>query len=191
MSELLIQQNKGKFKAIIPIVWFTFSFFAFFHFLASGWSYQEGITYLLLALFLLALSWGQYTNTRRKVLINKTTNEVIVYEITFFGRNITKSYSLNQFSSVRSFISPGKGAVNIVELATTGGYFGLELSSFLPSSGGPFFSILNEVENPKAEALRIAVCEITGLTNLGFVGHKFFSCPIESKIESPFFSKLF
>ncbi len=100
-------------------------------------------------------------------------------------------YPLSDFSYIRSFITRGKFAVNCVELVTQSDNWGLIVSSFLPSGGHKFFSLVSETENKKAKNLCETLANYTLLSNKAFQEYQFCKTPIESKNESSFIKNLF
>jgi hypothetical protein len=156
-----------------PALWIIATLFCVVSFLQSGWSQQTQITVPVLLIVAVTGSWSLYVQSNRVVHINKTYSEVRVEEMTFFGKILTHVYPLNQFAAICSYISPGRGAMNVVELAEKGGVNGLALCSFPPSAPGKFWSLSAESENPKANALAAEVAEFLALPNMGFIGHRF------------------
>jgi hypothetical protein len=98
---------------------------------------------------------------------------------------------LDDFSSVQSYISRGKGARNIVELVTTDGNRGLVLSTFYPCGGKKFWSLQIEIENPEAALLASKVSEFITIKNVGFIGHKFVTNQIGIEKNAKFISNMF
>lgn len=191
MNELLIKQNKSALKANVAIVFLVFVFFTFSIYLKSGFSTQTQALLGLGTFFLFFGGWNYYLVSKKQILINKLTLQIKVTELSLFGTPKHITYSLGNFSSVRSYITRGKGARNIVELVTTDGNRGLALSSFSPCGGKKFWSLEIETENPEAALLASKVSEFIKIKNMGFIGHKFATSPIDIENNAKFISNIF
>ncbi|HYN55051.1 MAG TPA: hypothetical protein VES38_10140 [Methylotenera sp.] len=191
MNELIIKGSNERLKLIVPCLFFMFLFFSLISYLKSSWSNQTQAvttTFFFISLFSF---WALYIQSKRKVVINKTNDQIQVYETTFWGKENISSYSLSNFAYIRSFITFGRGAVNCVELVTDTGNWGLIISSFLPSGGQKFFSLVTESENPKAKNLCETIASYISLPNMGFQGHELCKTQIKNQNESTFIKNLF
>ena len=157
----------------------------------SGFSTQTQALLGFGVFFLVFGGWHQYLDSKRQVLINKLTSQIELTEFSFLGKSKHTTYSLDDFSSVQSYISRGKGARNIVELVTTDGNRGLLLSSFFPCCGKKFWSLDIETENSEAALLASKVTEFIKIKNMGFIGHKFVTSQLGIEKNAKFISNIF
>lgn len=190
-NELSIKQNTGPSTVRAFCFLFITGFFSLILYLKSGWSaqMQAGIAVFFLLSFISL--WMLYIDTKRKIIINKAIDQIQVHEMTLLGRQIRSSYTLSEFAYVRSIITPGRGALNCVELVTATENWGLVIASFSPKGGQRFFSLVTERENPKAEALSKAIADYALLPNKGFQGHAHCNMHIQIRNEQSYFEKHF
>lgn len=164
-------------------------FFSLILYLKSGWVAETQAGIAVFSLLSLISLWILYIDTKRKVIINKAIDQIQVHEMTLLGRERRSSYPLSEFAYVRSIITPGRSAVNCVELVTAGDNWGLVVSSFFPKGGPRFFSLITETESPNAETLCKAIADYTLLPNKGFQGHAYCKTHIRSRNEQSYFEK--
>jgi hypothetical protein len=191
MNELIIKESNERLKLIAPCLFIMFLFLSLTSYLKDSWSSQTQTVTTIFFLISLFGFWFLYVQSKRKVVINKTNNQIQVYEKTLWGKENLSYYPLSDFAYIRSFITHGKFAVNCVELVTQSDNWGLIVSSFLPSGGNKFFSLVSETENKKAKNLCESLTNYTSLPHKAFQGHQFCKTPIESKNESTFIKNLF
>lgn len=191
MNELLIKQNKSALKIIPAMAFLLFGFFTISSYLGSGFSAQTQATLAFTIFFTIFALWYLYTDSKRQVLINKSTKQIEIIECSIFGTQKYNNYPIGNFSSIQSYITHGKGARNIVELVTSDGNRGLFLSSFLPCGGKKFWSFEIETENPKAALLASQVAAFIPIKNTGFIGHKFATNQVGIENNAKFISKMF
>ncbi|MBF4988343.1 hypothetical protein [Methylophilus sp. 14] len=191
MNELLIKQNKGALKTLPVMFLLVFTFFTISSYLGSGFSAQTQAMLAFTIFFTVFALWFLHIHSKRQVLINKSTEQIEITEFSIFGTQKYKNYPLGNFSSIRSYITHGKGARNIVELVTSDGNRGLFLSSFLPCGGKNFWSLEIETENPEAALLASQVAAFLSIKNIGFIGHKFATNQVGIENNAKFISNMF
>ena len=194
MNELLIEQNKVGFKTKPLLVFLISSFFTLATYLKTGFSTQTQAMLFFTIAFTAWGSWYLYTASKKLILINKSTEQIQVTELSFWGKLKHKKYSLNNFGAVQSYITrvtTGMGAVHIVELVSKDGNRGLVLSTFLPCGNRRFWSLEIEKENPNAIDLASKVADFIPVNNLGFIGHKFVTNQIGIEDETKYISNMF
>lgn len=182
-------QNTGPSKSRVLCFLFITVFFSLILYLKSGWVAETQAGIAVFSLLSLISLWILYIDTKRKVIINKAIDQIQVHEMTLLGRERRSSYPLSEFAYVRSIITPGRSAVNCVELVTAGENWGLVVSSFSPKGGPRFFSLITETESPNAETLCKAIADYTLLPNKGFQGHAYCKTHIRSRNEQSYFEK--
>lgn len=170
MEELTIKQDKHRLH-LIAYAWLIFPIFAL------RLSHDAAFLYcILMSTLLTTLHWNAYQDCKKEVKLNKKTRTVTVIKVSLFGKVTSKTYNLDAFKGVRSYLrSSGGSNTNIVDLVLADADHGLILSDFSPSSGKKFFTLsANHLESEKAEELRRAVSSFTGLADIGFLGQKWF-----------------
>ena len=169
MNELLIKQNKHHLYSV-PIAWVVIGCFAFFHFLGNDYSKAALMIFIFAFLIIAMLHWSVFQQSKREVIINKQENKITVLEKSYLNKEIVQSYSISSFRGVRSYLPSYQGISppqNHIVLLYKDSDTNLLLSSFCVSSGNKFFTH-GAYETNEAESLRIAVSELTGLTDFGF-----------------------
>ncbi len=124
--------------------------------------------------------WVKFTQAKRWIEIDATLNKVVVHrKSVLFVSKITE-HPLDEFSAVRSFITPGRHPMNQVELVTKSGGEALEVASLQPASiAKSFFSVPVDSENNEAAALRTEIAYHTNLADHGFLGTRMIGAQID------------
>jgi hypothetical protein len=135
MTELLITPDKGALKPrpflLLVILWI----FTIANYLGKGYNFTTQALLFFTVLLTAYAVWTLHIDSKKQILINKSTRQIEVIHYTFFGTRQNNSYPIMYFGTIRSYISLGHGARNVVELITNDGTRGLPLSSFLPNRG--------------------------------------------------------
>lgn len=117
--------------------------------------------------------WIKLIQTRRQCEVDVLGNRVTIHSVSPFFLETHRHHQLDQFGSVRSYITPGRFPRNRVELVTKGGGEALLVAWFQPSNGArSFWSIPTEAESPKAALIRRNLASQCGLADEGFQGTK-------------------
>lgn len=190
MTELLIIPDKGELKTYPVLLLAIMLLFIIANSLNQGLDTVTLAALGFIVVLIALMFWNLYVASKTRILINKTTKQIEVISYSFFGTRQESSYPIMYFGSIRSYISFGGGARNVVELITNDGNRSLHLSSFLPHGGKKLWSLKMETENPEAENLVMTVANFIPVQNLGFVGHQFGKFPIEIK-EDNFIKNMF
>ncbi len=190
MTELLIIPDKGELKTYPVLLLAIMLLFIIANYLNKGLDTATLAALGFIIVLIALMFWNLYMASKTRILINKATKQIEVISYGFFGTRQESSYPIMYFGSIRSYISFGGSARNIVELITNDGNRSLHLSSFLPHGGKKFWSLKMETENPEAENLVMTVANFIPVENLGFVGHQFGKFPIEIK-EDNFIKNMF
>jgi hypothetical protein len=183
MTELLITPAKGTLKTKPVLLLAILLCFTVTSYLAKGCNALTLALLLLTVLLSAGGCWRMYIASKKRILINKTSRQIQVTRYTFFGSRQQQSYPVMYFGAIRSYISLGPGARNVVELVTNDGHGSLHLSSFKPKGGKKFWSVEIETEHPDATQLVSRVANFIPVQNLGFVGHHFAKLPLEKNAE--------
>jgi hypothetical protein len=177
MKELSIKQNYSDYNRhliLLTLILFIFVFFVgFLPLFAQNHSPLPIKLCLIGSVLILFFSRHIYIYNQREILISKIEKSVTVSEIKFFGKKISH-FSLDSFTSVRSYIDPTKAngnGINYVDLLHSDGKSSLMLASFPTYSTDRFFSHDWE-EYKDAKLLRDALGELTELNDLGFLEAK-------------------
>jgi hypothetical protein len=183
MTELLITPAKGTLKTKPVLLLAILLCFTVTSYLAKGLNALTLALSLLTVLLTTGGCWRIYLASKNKILINKTTRQIHVTRYTIFGSRQQQSYPVMYFGAIRSYISLGPGARNVVELVTNDGHGSLHLSSFTPRGGKRFWSVQVETEHPDAAQLVSSVANFIAVQNLGFVGHHFAKRPLDNNAD--------
>jgi hypothetical protein len=117
--------------------------------------------------------WVKLIQRHRLCEITVLTNQVTIHSVSPLFSPRQKHYPLEQFGSVRSYISLGRFPRNRVELVTKAGGEALLVAWFVPSNGArSFWSVPAEAESPKAALIRKTIADQCGLIDPGFQGTK-------------------
>lgn len=127
----------------------------------------------------LILFWEMVIVSRRQVTLDAANGQVTISRISAFFRPKQRSYPLEMFGSVQSYIPPGRSPVNRVELVTKTGGEALLVALFEPANVAPsFFSFPTKGENKGAERLRQEIAGQLGLLDRGFLGKRMFGAQL-------------
>ncbi|MEZ0288306.1 MAG: hypothetical protein ACAH05_05000 [Methylophilus sp.] len=181
MTELLITPDKGALKPQPVLLLTVLLFFTIANYLGKGFNATTQAMLFLTVLLTAYAFWRLYIDSKKQILINRNSRQIQVITYTFFGTRQDISYPIMYFGSIRSYISVGNRARNVVELVTNDGNRSLPLSSFLPNGGKKFWSVEVETENPEAANLVTTVASFIPVQNLGFVEHHFAKFPLEKE----------
>lgn len=135
----------------------------------------------ILTLVTLVSWWIKAVQSRRWIEIDPQTRQVTIHAVSAFFSPIQNHYPLNQFSSVRSYMTIGRFPKNHVELVTKSGGEALIVAVFFPGIKAPsFWSVPTEVESAKAMHLRREISSRCGLIDGGFLGSKMVGALLET-----------
>ncbi|MDL5038966.1 hypothetical protein QRD40_21740 [Comamonas sp. Y6] len=124
--------------------------------------------------------WGKVIAHRREVTLDAAAGQVTISRVSAFFRPKQRSYPLEMFGSVQSYILQGKFPINRVELVTKTGGEALMLALFEPANvASSFFSLPREGENKLAERLRQEIAGQLGLLDRGFLGNRMFGAQLK------------
>lgn len=179
MNELLITPDKGALKTQPVLLLTILLFFTAANYVLKGFNPLTQAMLFLTVVCTVYGYWKLYIASKKQVLINKITRQIEVTTYNFFGTRQVKTYPIMYFGAIRSYISLGHAARNVVELITNDGSHSLHLSRFLPNGGKKFWSLGGTTENPEAANLVTTVTNFIPVQNLGFVGHHFGKFPLE------------
>ncbi|MGP1716811.1 MAG: hypothetical protein ACTS9Y_06485 [Methylophilus sp.] len=181
MTELIITPAKGALKAQPVLLLVTLLFVTMANYLGKGFNaVTQTLSFVTLMLATYVI-WRAYIASKKQILINKASKQIEVTTYTFFGGRQKRRYPVMYFGAIRSYISLGHRARNVVELITNDGTGSLPLSSFTPKGGKKLWTVQIETENPAAADLVISVANLIPVQNLGFVGHHFEKTPVEKE----------
>ncbi|WP_334188267.1 hypothetical protein [Noviherbaspirillum sp.] len=175
MAKIEIPFNSGNRMAIMVLVVLPFAFFAWL---------EHGVAALLffaipLTPAMLIFGWSLWS-VPVKTEIDPATRLVMCCYRSIFGKSRIKSYSLDQFRYVRSYITIGRFPVNVVELVTNSGGEALCLTRVEPSaSSQSFFSIPRPGEAEKAKKLRCDIASSCGVVDKGYLGYRMPGCQLK------------
>lgn len=181
MTELLIIPDQGVLKTKPVFLLTILLFFTVSHYLHKGFNPLTQAMFFLTVVLTVYGYWGLFIASKRRVIINKASRQIEVITYTFFGNRQKSSYPMMYFASIRSYISLGNGARNVVELITNDDARSLHLSSFLPDGGKKSWSLEGATEHPEAANLATTVAHFISVQNLGFVGYHFGKFPLEKE----------
>lgn len=170
MDQLLIRPDKQYFTHQLTLLVFAFILFISIFYIKAALSIT---TFLLITAVCFLIGGYLYASSKRTILIDKTANIIEVSQHNLFRKQNKQTFSINQFNSIRSYISRSRFPDHIVELVTTDNNRALTLAYFQPCSNKKFWTLITEVENPKAQILVKKIENFLPIENLGFVGHKF------------------
>jgi hypothetical protein len=190
MTELLITSAKGALKTQPVFLLIILLSLTVASYLNKGFN---SITQSLLFVAVVLITYKfrrWHIDSKKQVLINKASREIEVITYTIFGTRLHKRYPIMYFGAIRSYISLGNRAKNVVELVTNDGARSLHLTAFLSNGARKFWSSKLETENPEAANLVTMVASFIPVQNLGFVGHHIGKLPVE-KARNSLFKKIF
>lgn len=166
---MVIRQPMEVFRSVIAGILMLISAIGLF---PIGMASREGVVLFFLMAGVLCLTVCMELRTRgASVEINGETRLVIFRRAGALLRKKVFAYALDDFSSVRSYATPGKGARNLIELITLSGGEALLISSHEPQwSSKGFFSVPVMMESADAMALRKAIAAECGLKDEGYLG---------------------
>ncbi len=190
MTELLITSAKGALKTQPVFLLIILLSLTMVNYLNKGFNAITQSLLFVAALLIAYKFWRWYIDSKKQVLINKASREIEVISYTIFGNRLHKRYPIMYFGAVRSYISVGNRARNVVELITNDGARSLHLTAFLSHGARKFWSSKIETENPEAANLVTTVASFIPVQNLGFVGHHFGKLPVE-KARNNFIKNIF
>jgi hypothetical protein len=131
------------------------------------------VTATLFAVTALVSGWIKAVQSRRRVEIDPQTGHVTIYFVSAFFSSTQIRYPLEQFGSVRSYITIGRFPKNYVELVTRNGGEALIVAAFAPTNGASsFWSFPTDTESAKAMHLRKEISSQCGLIDGGFLGSR-------------------
>jgi len=134
---------------------------------AAGWS---GLVGLMMAGI---LWWVELVRSGDRVDLDVGQKRLILQKRTVLLVTKVSEYSIDRFSGVRSYITPGRTPSNIVELVTKQGGEGVVVAYMEPGKAAEsFFSVSAGCENMEAYLLRKQIAEKAGLVDLGYVGKR-------------------
>lgn len=123
--------------------------------------------------------WNKVIARRRQVTLDASSGRVSVSTASIFFQPKQRSYPLEMFGSVQSYILPGRYPRNRVELVTTTGGEALLVASFEPSNiARSFWALPTDGESKSAEILRQEIAGQLGLLDRGFLGNRLFGAPL-------------
>ena len=178
MNELLITPDKGALKPPSVLLLTILLCLTIAHYLSKGFNVTTQAMLFLTVVLAAYGVWRLHIDSKKRILINKTSRQIHVITYNFFGTRQDASYPIMYFGSIRSYISLGNRARNVVEL-TNDGTRSLPLSTFVSHGGKRLWSSAVETENPDAGNLVTAVASFIPVQNLGFVGYHFGKFPLE------------
>lgn len=127
--------------------------------------------FLLFAVLTCLVGFIELVFRDRRLEINTEAGQIVFTRpaIPFMGRTV--SYPLADFSSVRSYWTPGRLSENLVELVTRSGGEALLVARYggVRQSKGFLFIAAGD-EHPDAAALRKAIAQECGLKDDGYLG---------------------
>ncbi|WP_436074553.1 hypothetical protein [Acidovorax delafieldii] len=124
----------------------------------------------LLAFLAILSGWTKARQSCRRTEIDAQGKQVTIHSVSPLFSPIQHRYPLEQFGSVRSYITLGRFPQNLVELVTQSGGEALLVAAFSPRGGAPtFWSMPTETENVKAMRLRQTISDQCGLVDQGFL----------------------
>ena len=124
--------------------------------------------------------WSKVIAGRREVTLDAAAGQVTISRVSAFFRPKRRSYPLEMFGSVQSYILQGKFPINRVELVTRTGGEALMVALFEPANAAPsFFSLPADGENKSAGRLRQEIAGQLGLLDRGFLGNRMFGAQIK------------
>lgn len=119
----------------------------------------------------LVLFWAHWIASQRRVSLDKANGQVQICSSSLLFKPRTKSYPLELFGTVQSYLTVGKHPSNRVELVSRTGGEALLLACFEPASTArSFWSFPSVGESHHAQSLRQSVAEQFGLLDRGFLG---------------------
>ena len=153
---------------------------AFFCLLLGFWRTENLIMAFVFAGIGLILFWNKVIASRRQVTLNAASGQVTISRVSAFFKPKQRSYPLDMFGSVQSYILQGKSPVNRVELLTKTGGEALLLALYQPANVAPsFFSVPADGENKSATLLRQEIAAQLGLLDRGFLGNRMFGAQLK------------
>ncbi|MGP1717071.1 MAG: hypothetical protein ACTS9Y_07825 [Methylophilus sp.] len=190
MNELRITQDKRALNTlpVLALSLFTCPTVAFY--LITGLSSLTQAAVISTLVTTAWVAWEAYIASNRYVLISRSRRQITIVSMNLFGTPRMRLFPVNHFNAVRSYITAGNTARNVVELVTNDGKRGLVLCSFSNASGKKPWSFAFETENPHAANLANTVSAFMPVKNLGFLGRKLESPSVENN-EGSFFSRIF
>lgn len=124
--------------------------------------------------------WVKFVQAKRWVEVDVARQKVVAHTKSLFFRSRISEYPLERFSSVRSYIAPGRYPMNQVELVTRAGGEALEVASMQPVSiAKSFWSTPIESESKEAATLRKEIATHASLVDLGFLGTRMVGAQIK------------
>lgn len=124
--------------------------------------------------------WDKVIANRRQVNLDAAAGQVTISRVSAFFRPKRRSYPLEMFGSVQSYILQGKFPINRVELVTKAGGEALMVAQFAPANVVPsFFSLPADGENKCAASLRQEIAVQLGLLDRGFLGNRMFGAQLK------------
>lgn len=119
----------------------------------------------------LVFLWAHWVASKRQVTLDKANGRVQISSVSLLFKPRTKSYPLELFGSVQSYLTVGKHPSNRVELVSRTGGEALLLAWFEPASTArSFWSFPSQGESSHAQSLRQSVAEQFELLDRGFLG---------------------
>lgn len=117
--------------------------------------------------------WVYSIAGRRRVTLDQANAQVLIASVSVLFKPRLKSYPLEFFGSVQSYVTLGKPPINRVELVSKTGGETLLLARFEPvNTARSFWSFPHEGESRHAQGLRRSVAEQFGLLDRGFLGSR-------------------
>ncbi|MPT10886.1 MULTISPECIES: hypothetical protein [Comamonas] len=124
--------------------------------------------------------WGKVIANRRQVNLDAAAGQVTISRVSALFRPKQRTYPLEMFGSVQSYILQGKFPINRVELVTKAGGEALMVAQFAPANFAPsFFSFPADGENKCAASLRQEIAVQLGLLDRGFLGNRMFGAQLK------------
>lgn len=143
---------------------------------ARAFLFKTASPHELVALPYMASAWvlilyAEVVRDSRSVQIDLQSSNIVEQFRSWRYALKIRTYSLDQFGSVVSYVTPSRSPINLVELVTRTGGESLCLVWYRPSSSAKsFWSIPRDCEAPKAEALRKTLAQGFQLQDRGFLG---------------------
>jgi hypothetical protein len=129
---------------------------------------QLGFPLAMLSLIAFCI-WIEVVRGRRTAVVDGENGRVLIQTVSLLLRQKTTTFALSEFGSVRSYITPGRGSKNVVELVTVAGGEALLLAWFYPGVDKRKLFFPGETESIKAKNLRTDISKVAGLRDDGFL----------------------
>ncbi|HVK93894.1 MAG TPA: hypothetical protein VM571_04110 [Noviherbaspirillum sp.] len=166
MEKIEIPWNAHKRMLIVVAVFLPFIFCAFLTNGVSAFVFYGAVLFPAMLIYGWSLWFSPMTTE-----IDLSAKTVVHRYRPVFGKGRIKSYPLNQFRYVRSYLTIGRFPVNVVELVTNSGGEALCLTKLDPTTNAKsFFSVPREIEAERAKEVRESVASTCGLVDQGFLG---------------------